>query len=131
MTTARDLVTMSLRTLGVLHSGETPSAEEANDGLATLNQMLNSWLYEGIDLEYTTITSLNTVIPYPDDHLGPFRYNLAVYMSPDYGIAVTPAIAAMAKNGYDQMRRQYIQIEQLTTDDALLPSYNPNNGNLF
>ncbi len=130
-TTARDLITMSLRSLGVLHSGETPSAEEANDGLDTLNQMLNSWIYEGIDLEYTTISSLNTELPYPDDHIGPFRWNLALRMAPDYGIGVTPAIAAMAKEGYDQMRRQYMDNRELKVDSALSAEYAPNRGYLY
>jgi hypothetical protein len=124
MTTARDLITMSLRTLGVLHSGETPSAEEGSDGLDTLNQLMNSWLYEGIDLEWTTLTSLNDTIDYPDDHIGPFRYNLAVALSPDYGIQVTPAIAALARNGYDQLRREYLDNRELSVDNGLLERHN-------
>lgn len=127
MTTARDLITMSLRSIGVLHSGETPSAEEANDGLATLNQMLNSWLYEGIDLEFTSL-GLNDTVPYPEDHIGPFRWNLALRMSPDYGISVTPAVAAMAKEGYDQLRRQYLDNRELKVDSALSAIYAPNRG---
>jgi hypothetical protein len=127
MTTARDLITMSLRSIGVLHSGETPSAEEANDGLVTLNQMLNSWLYEGIDLEFIPLT-LNDTVPYPDDHIGPFRWNLALRLSPDYGIAVTPAVAAMAKEGYDQLRREYLDNRELEGDPALSAAYSPNRG---
>lgn len=128
MSTARDLITMSLRSIGVLHSGETPSAEEADDALDTLNQMLSSWLYEGIDLEYTTITDLNAEIPYPDDHIGPFRWNLAVRLSADYGVAVTAAVAALAKEGYDQLRREYLDNRELTVDNALSAIYAPNRG---
>jgi hypothetical protein len=126
MATARDLITMSLRTIGVLHSGETPSAEEATDGLDTLNQLMNSWLYEGIDLEWKTLTSLNDAIVYPDDHIGPFRYNLAVALSPDYGVQVTPAVAALARNGYDQLRRQYLDNRELAVDNALTQTYELN-----
>lgn len=41
--TANDLIASSLRLIGVLASGETPSASEANDGLTILNQMLDAW----------------------------------------------------------------------------------------
>ncbi len=126
MTTARTLITRSLRTLGVLHSGETPSAEEANDALDALNEMLGAWIHDGIDLEFVPITSLNTVLPYPADHESAFRYNLAIQCSPDYGIAVTPVIAAMAQQGYDRMRREYLINPEMTTDNMLLPEFNPN-----
>lgn len=44
--TVRDLITSSLRKLGVLASGEVPSAEEASDALDALNSMIDSWKTE-------------------------------------------------------------------------------------
>lgn len=44
--TGRDLVAQSLRLLGALATGETLSASEATDGLAALNQLLDSWSTE-------------------------------------------------------------------------------------
>lgn len=41
--TALDLITTALRTLGLLASGEAPSASEGEDGLETLNEMIDSW----------------------------------------------------------------------------------------
>ena len=43
MTTAGDIIDGSLRLLGVLAEGETPSAETAQDALAAMNQMIQSW----------------------------------------------------------------------------------------
>lgn len=41
--TANDLIARSLRLIGVLASGELPQANEAQDALVTLNNMLDSW----------------------------------------------------------------------------------------
>lgn len=41
--TARDLITNSLRLIGALANNETPSANEANNSLQSLNDMLDLW----------------------------------------------------------------------------------------
>ena len=43
MTSARDIINGSLRLLGILAEGETPSAEMAQDALTAMNQMIDSW----------------------------------------------------------------------------------------
>jgi hypothetical protein len=43
MATAGDIINGSLRLLGVLAEGETPSAEISQDSLAAMNQMIDSW----------------------------------------------------------------------------------------
>lgn len=42
-TTAGDLINSSLRLIGVIAEGETPSAETSNDALIAMNQMIDSW----------------------------------------------------------------------------------------
>lgn len=41
--TSMQIIQTALREIGVLASGETPSAAEGNDALAILNQMVDSW----------------------------------------------------------------------------------------
>lgn len=48
MSTARDLIKSSLRLIGVLASGETPSADEQTEALDSLNNMLDSWSAENL-----------------------------------------------------------------------------------
>lgn len=49
-TVALDLITRSMRLIGVLASEETPTAAEANDALAVLNDILDGWALENLAL---------------------------------------------------------------------------------
>lgn len=62
MATARDLIKGSLRVLGVIATGETPSAEESNDALSALNDMLDSWSNERLII-YTKTEETFTLTP--------------------------------------------------------------------
>jgi hypothetical protein len=48
--TARDMVTQAMREIGVLASGENPTADEMSDGIVRLNSMLKSWAAKGLNL---------------------------------------------------------------------------------
>lgn len=52
-TSAGDIINGSLRLIGQLAEGETPSSETSNDALVSLNQMLESWSIERLSV-YTT-----------------------------------------------------------------------------
>ncbi len=52
--TGRDWVSASLKKLGVLGAGESMDASQATEGLATLNQMLESWSLEGLVIHAIT-----------------------------------------------------------------------------
>ena len=43
MATAQDIITDALRTLGVIASGETPTAHDMNDALGRLNRIIETW----------------------------------------------------------------------------------------
>ena len=45
-TTALDLITGALRNINALESGETPTAQDGNDALQVLNDLLESWSIE-------------------------------------------------------------------------------------
>lgn len=52
MATIRDLITRHLRLIEEVGAGQTATAEDAADGLVSLNAMLDSWSIQG-DLVYT------------------------------------------------------------------------------
>lgn len=61
MTTAFDLVKSAMRKAGILTKTEAPSADEAADGLVSLNDMLDSWANESINVPYRTLESFPLV----------------------------------------------------------------------
>lgn len=61
MSTVSDLIKGSLRLLGVIAQGETPTAQESADALSSLNDMLDSWSNDGLLLFDRTIESLSIV----------------------------------------------------------------------
>jgi hypothetical protein len=54
MATVRELVKGSMRLIGVIAAGETPSAGEMADGLSALNEMIDSWSNESLVI-YTRV----------------------------------------------------------------------------
>ncbi len=52
--TVQQLVNSALRTLGVIASGESPSADESNDGFSALNQIIESWTALGLPIYQIT-----------------------------------------------------------------------------
>lgn len=65
MTTARDLITSSLKTAGVLGVGQSALAEDINDSLETLNSMIAQWarrrwlVYHLVDVAWQADGSLS------------------------------------------------------------------------
>jgi hypothetical protein len=53
-TTAYDLIVRSMKLAKILEAGETPTAEEATDALATLNDVLENWDTEPLSLWSTS-----------------------------------------------------------------------------
>lgn len=69
--TAGDIINMTLRALGVLAEGETPSANTSADALMALNMMIDSWSTEELSC-YTTQDQVFTwAAGYSSRTLGP------------------------------------------------------------
>lgn len=59
--TARDVITTSLRLINAIATGETPAADELNDGLNTLNDLLEIWSLQGLAVHGAPDITFNTV----------------------------------------------------------------------
>jgi len=125
MTTANDVITGAMKDLGVLERNESPQGQEGLDLLDILNFMCSSWIHDGIDLEWLTL-GLNDTVPYPEDQIGPIRYNLAMSAAATLDVEPSQSLVIMARNGYLQLQRAYLDPDTLGMDDYLRPYYNPN-----
>ena len=134
MATAEDVVNGALKDLGVLERTETAQGQEALDVLDLLNLMCSSWIHDGIDMEWLTV-GLNDVLPYPEDQIGPIRFNLALHIAPSFDVEPSAFLVAMASKGYNQLQREYLVIDEVEFDTVLSPYFSPNsyytNGSSF
>lgn len=60
-TTALDLIKGAMRLIGAIATGETPTADEANDGLTVLNDVLEGWSLEGLAVWGSSNQTFTTV----------------------------------------------------------------------
>ena len=60
--TIGDLIKGSLRLIGVIASGETPSADEMKDSLSSLNVMLDGWSTKRLTIYASTLDSLTLAV---------------------------------------------------------------------
>ena len=68
--TVYDLICSSLRLAGILASGETPNAEEAQDCLTALNQMLDAWTAERTLIYEVKFSNFNLTAGKPSYTIG-------------------------------------------------------------
>jgi hypothetical protein len=57
--TANDLITRSLKTIGVLAAGETANGTDVNDALTQLNNMIDTWATNRLTIYSVARTALN------------------------------------------------------------------------
>lgn len=108
----------ALRKLGVIASGESPSHDEAADGLTCLNAMLHRWKIEGVDLNHISVT-LTQTLPYPPSHDDPIVSNLAIEYASEFGIPIKPELAVIAGRGFTALQNHYANPREAVFDDAL------------
>ena len=83
MSTARDIVEAAYRKLGVVASDEPLTADQAENGVNTLNRMMHGWLLDGIDIGHVDLELADVFTMEPQFEEG-CVYLLAERLSPDY-----------------------------------------------
>lgn len=120
MTTARVVVTRSLKLLRVIAAEETPTASQMADGLDSLNDLLHSLKSHNADIDHQDLTA-DDDLPVPPEHIRPIKYLLASEMAPEYGTQLTPEVAVEAKAAMPTLQAYYRRTAKLRVDDGIHP----------
>ena len=120
METANDVIKSALQEILVQASEAPIQADQAQDGIRYLNRMMAKFAAQGINLGYTSVTSLASPITVSDGALDGIVKNLALSLFPQYsapGTAINPLLIQQAREGLDVMRMLAI--------DSIGPSFYP------
>lgn len=114
MTTARDIVTRSLRKIGVVAVDTPADANEMQEGLDALNMMLSAWQLQGIDRAHTALEASDS-FPLDAKFEEGTVYLLASRLSPDYMVPQS----FDADTWFRQIQAAYVVIPTVAMPKAL------------
>lgn len=104
-----ELITKALIEITVIGETQTPSAEQGQDALTKLNQMMESWeVLDGIKLGWHEQTDISETAPLPPYAERGVTLSLALALASSYGGAasVTPTLIAEGQSHYNAILRK-------------------------
>jgi len=104
MATALDVITKALVLSGVRVAESPLEPSEAEDGLDALNDMLNEWNLDDIDIGFESVDDVQDELFVNAGTLGAIKSNLAIYIASEYGRIVSDALALRARIGKKVVR---------------------------
>ncbi len=104
MATVLDIVTGALKLLEVRVAESAITPSESQDGLEALNDMMNEWIVDGIDVGYEALTDTDDEIFVSLGAIGAMKANLAIYIAPEYGRTPSAALIARARRSKISLR---------------------------
>ena len=116
--TPNDVIKSALSLLGVLAESETPTAEQASDGLDALNDMLASWETQGLDLGHYEVDLNDEMTISPQARKG-VKYNLALEIAPNYEIEPKMIVSLHARQAYASLFACNHEIQDKVLDSTL------------
>ena len=108
MTTNLEVIGDALRELGVLSETETASAEQGLHGLRKLNEMMEAWTEDGIQLGYFAQSATTDTCPVPAWALRAVKACLAPELAPTYGATISPVLAVKINDAYLALLRKVL-----------------------
>ena len=105
MATAAQVIKASLQRILVQASEAELEADEYQDAIFALNNMMLDWDASGLNLGFTEVSSLADDITVPTGALRGIIANLAIEVAPDYNGQITEGLANAASEGLKTIRK--------------------------
>lgn len=102
------MVRDALGLIRVLGEVESASAEQAALGIRVMNDIMASWIEDGIDLQYYEQTDPGAETPIPANMQGVVKYFLAFTLAPYFDKQVTQEMLTEARRLYGTLVRNSI-----------------------
>ena len=116
-----DLITGSLRDIGVIDATQAPSAEQGANALRNLNNLMASLAEDDVDLGYAPTDDIAGEIALPLGHVSTIQSLLALKEASDRGIDPPELVVATATSGRQRLLKQAIQLQIGRTVSETLP----------
>lgn len=115
----RDIIVGALKRTGNFDSNSEPEAVDVEDGLTAFNDLVLSWLRQGIYHGVGSMT-LAQPLPFDESHIAGLKALLAERLCPDYDMPVPNQLAVDARRGWESLQSDFFMVEGMRVDDGLL-----------
>ena len=117
--TVVDFITDVLRQLAIISEIETPSAEQGQDAVTKLNELMAELAEDGIDRGYNPKATSAEDIVLPDGDKAGVKALLGTRLCEGYGLPVPPVMGALAVAWYNRALRESLHASmQANRSDA-------------
>lgn len=108
--TVVDFVTDVLRQLAIISEIETPSAEQGQDAVTKLNDLMADLAEDGIDYGFNPKATSAEDIVLPDGQRAWIKARLGERLCEGYGLPCPPLMAALSNAGYNRALTKSLQM---------------------
>lgn len=119
MATARDFVAYAMRRIGIIGVDDAPTSAEMDIGLEALNDMLQAWSNDGMNLEESLPFEAANVIASDEKYHRGVKLSLVEEIASIYGAAVSVEIARAADHERRRIAASLLTIEDMTFEAPL------------
>lgn len=116
-----EVIQDALRLIGVLPEGQTASAEQGEDALRTMNDLLAEWSADGIEVGHFPQTDTTEDFPAGYEVAAAIKYNLALHLAPQYGRQVDQVVGVFAEKFYKRLLRDAVVSNIKEVDVTYVP----------
>jgi hypothetical protein len=122
------IVTEAFQIAGIVDETEAPSAEQGQNGLTVLNDMLANEAADGLRLGWWPQTALSNTAPLRDQDIYGVKLMLAIALAPRYGINLgndNPLIVALAADAVRQLTKRSLRYFESDLGELQRPQAGP------